>query len=147
MGHVANDAPGGKSAMLVKIAVETDNFMARLEQHRNHDGADIAQVPSDQHAHDYFSFAIPAVVVPDADDCSVSERPQLTFMATVAETAGTVSESRQGMRPCSTMSSSTSLSFNVSIGRQKPSCLKARSCSASISRRKGSSTSSSPSRI
>ena len=30
--------------------------MARLEQHRHHDSADIAQMPSDQHAHDYFSF-------------------------------------------------------------------------------------------
>jgi hypothetical protein len=27
MGHVGDDAPGGKGAMLVKIAVETDNFM------------------------------------------------------------------------------------------------------------------------
>ena len=70
--------------MLVKIAVETDNFMARLKQHRNHDSADIAQVPSDQHAHDYFSFAIPAVLVPDSDDCRVSERPQPTFMATAS---------------------------------------------------------------
>ena len=61
--------------------------------------------------------------------------------------AETPMSSRQGIVPCSTMSSSTCLSFSVSIGRQKPSCLKARSWSASISRRKGASTSSSPSRI
>ena len=62
MRHVGDDAAGGKGAMLVKIAVETDNLMARLEQHRHHDSADIAQMPSDQYTHDCSSFAIPAVL-------------------------------------------------------------------------------------
>ena len=56
------------------------------------------------------------------------------------------SVSRQGIVPLSTRSSRLCLSFSVSIGRQKPSCLMAMSWSASISRRNGASTSSSPSR-
>src|SRR5262245_34676956 len=64
MRHVDDDAADGKGAMLVKIAVETHNFMARPEQHRHHDSTDIAQVPSDQHAHDCFFLAIPAVSSP-----------------------------------------------------------------------------------
>ena len=50
--------------------------------------------------------------------------PALLLMLGKGETAP---PSRHGMMPCSTRSSSTSLSFSVSIGRQKPSCLNARS--------------------
>ena len=99
-----------------------EEWLTAFEQHLNHDSADIARVPSDQHAHHPLLLCRPRRVVPVADDCRVTERPQPTFMATVVKTAGTVSASRQGMRPCSTKSSSTSLSLNVSIGRQKPSC-------------------------
>ena len=43
MRHVGDVAAGGKSAMLVKIAVETDDLMACLDQHGHHDRADITQ--------------------------------------------------------------------------------------------------------
>src|SRR5882757_8523637 len=68
----------------------------------------------------------------------------LSASAGVARAAGLTS---QGIVPFSTRSSSICLSFNVSIGRQKPSCRKAMSWSASIKRLKGVSTSSSPSRM
>ena len=57
MRHVSDVAAGGKRAALVEIAVEADNLMARLQQHGHHDGADVAQMPGHQHAHDCLSIA------------------------------------------------------------------------------------------
>ena len=41
--------------------------MACLDQHRHHDGADVTQMPSDQHAHDFspYSFGTAAAVLAD----------------------------------------------------------------------------------
>jgi hypothetical protein len=112
MRDLGDDPAGGKGAIRIEIAVKTDNLMARFDQHRHHDSSDVTQMPSDQHAHD---FAL------QLDQPLGHPTLRGTFGA------GVVLPSRQGILPCSTMSSSTSLSFKVSIGRQKPSCFNASS--------------------
>ena len=56
MRHLGDLAALGKRAARVEIAVEADDLMACLDQHRHHHGADVTQVPGDQHTHDYSSF-------------------------------------------------------------------------------------------
>ena len=56
MRHVNDVAAGGKRAAFVEMAIETDNHMARLQQHGNHDRSDVAQVPCYQHTHNYLSI-------------------------------------------------------------------------------------------
>jgi hypothetical protein len=56
MRHVNDIAAGGKRAAFVEMAVETDNLMARLQQHRNHDGSDVAQMPCYQYTHNSLSM-------------------------------------------------------------------------------------------
>ncbi len=120
--------PAGKGAVLIEIAVEPDDLMARFEQHRHHDGADIAKVPSDQYAHGCYSFyGFSRLNCVDVVIYKREPKAHPAFMLTLVGVSGSASLRRQGMRPCSTMSSSTSLSLKVSIGRQKPSCLKASS--------------------
>src|ERR1700722_17034347 len=73
-----------------------------------------------------------------------SNEPHPIFLSAPAEVAPEFQLRSQGIVPFSTRSSSTCLSFSVSIGRQKPSCRNAMSWSASINRWNGASTSSSP---
>ena len=42
-----------KGAALVKIAVEADDLVTRLQDHRNHDGSDIAEMTCHHHTHDF----------------------------------------------------------------------------------------------
>src|SRR5260370_40001112 len=49
--HPADFAAGRKRAARVEIAVKTDHFMSRLNQHRRKNGADVAQMPRYQHTH------------------------------------------------------------------------------------------------
>src|SRR5262249_52526845 len=56
MRHVEDVAAGGKRAAFVEMAIETDNLIARLQQHRNHDGSDVAQMSCYQYTHNYLSI-------------------------------------------------------------------------------------------
>ena len=116
MRHLSNGPAGGKRAICIEVAVKADDFMARSEQHRHHSGADVTQMSSHKHAHELFSLLLGSCEA----GCHPAFRP--TAGAGICNVPG-----RQGMLPFSTMSSSTSLSFKVSMGRQKPSCLKASS--------------------
>src|SRR5262249_62391135 len=62
MRHVNDVAAGGKRAAFVEVAIETDNHMARLQQHGNHDRSDVAQVPCYQHTHNYLSIYLNAAL-------------------------------------------------------------------------------------
>ena len=80
MRHLGDLAAGGKGAALIELAVETGHLMACLDQHRHHDRADIAQMPSDQHAHDCFS--LPFATAPAACVIRLSGRRLPRSLAT-----------------------------------------------------------------
>src|SRR5262249_30315097 len=49
--YLHDAAARSESAALVKVAVEANHFVARLEQHRSHDSPDVSQVPRQHYAH------------------------------------------------------------------------------------------------
>ena len=49
--HPCEVAAGGEGAPLIKIAVEADNVVSRLQQHGYHHGSDIAKMSGNQYAH------------------------------------------------------------------------------------------------
>ena len=51
VGHRRDRAPREERAALIEIAVEAYHFVARLQQHRNHDGSDVSQMPGHHDAH------------------------------------------------------------------------------------------------
>ena len=57
MRHHCEVAAGGEGALLIKIAVEADDLVARLQQHGHHHGSDIAKMSGNQYAHHYYSSA------------------------------------------------------------------------------------------
>src|SRR3954451_5591258 len=142
MRHDRDVAAGGECAALVEVAVQADNLMTCLYKHRHHNGSDVTKMSGNQNAHRKYSSPLRLFprhrywmarvdMVPPLHRLGPSPRcvdkRYPAFLSTAVLTAAAAPLIRQGIRPCSTRSSSTSLSFNVSIGRQKPSCLKARS--------------------
>ena len=49
--HRHDGAAGFECAALIKVAVAADHLVTGLEQHRHHDRADVAAMPSDQNSH------------------------------------------------------------------------------------------------
>src|SRR6478609_4942428 len=51
MWHGLNAASRIKGTALIEIAVESDDFVARPQQHRDHHGSDVTQMPCHHYTH------------------------------------------------------------------------------------------------
>ena len=56
MRHHGEVAAGGEGALLIKVAVEADDLVPRLQQHGHHHGSDIAKMSGNHYAHLCYSI-------------------------------------------------------------------------------------------